>query len=190
MAVSPGRPRSQEADEAILEATLELFAVHGYDGLSVETVAERAGVAKSTLYRRYPGKADLVLAAVSWARSSDEPVLDTGSLRGDLLELARRLRAKFTTDEASQMITALMAAAASRPDLAKAHKAFVAERRQLGIQALRRAVERGDLAADTDLDLLLDLVGGPIFYRAFVSHGPLDDETLEAQVDRVIGSFD
>jgi AcrR family transcriptional regulator len=187
--MAAGRPRSPAADEAILQATIELFDLHGYDGLSIETVAERAGVAKSTVYRRHAGKPELVLAAVRWVRSGDEPAPDTGAVRSDLVALATRLRAKFTTDDSSRVVAALVAAAAHHPDLAAAHQAFVAERRRLGLEVVHRAVERGELPTDTDAGLLLDLIGAPIFYRAFVSRDPLDDATLAALVDRALAAF-
>src|SRR4249920_852730 len=80
MSVRLGRPRSSEADQAILDAALEVFAGAGYDGLTIEAVADRAGVAKSTIYRRYQDKAELLLAAVECSAEISTPAPDTGSL--------------------------------------------------------------------------------------------------------------
>jgi AcrR family transcriptional regulator len=182
-----GRPRSPEADEAIVAAAVDLFAQHGYEGLSIEAVAERAGVARSTVYRRYPGKFELVLAALGSPAHEDEaPAPDTGSLAGDLVALAGQLRDRFRSEHLGRTIIALVAAAAIQPELSHAHQAFVAQRRQRGLALVERGVARGELPAGTDADLLVDLVVGTVFYRSFVSLGPLDDATLTELVDRAL----
>jgi AcrR family transcriptional regulator len=185
----PGRPRSAAADEAILAATVDLFADLGFDGVSIEAVAERAGVAKSTVYRRYPTKIDLVIASWHHCCPEDERPVDTGGGDGDLLAAAHRLRAVFTESRVGRAMPSALAAASRFPEFAEAHRAFVADRRAPVFAAVERGVARGELGPDTDPELLIDLVTGPIFYRAFKSGGGLTDPDLEAIVSHALASF-
>jgi AcrR family transcriptional regulator len=184
-----GRPRSAAADEAILAATLELLVTSGYDGLTVESVAERAGVAKTTVYRRYRDKESMVTAAAICCRREERWVVDTGSVEGDLLAVAEHMREVFTDRDSGRIIPAVVAAAARAPELAREHRRFIAGRRQVGSDAVRRGIERGELPAGTDPDLLIDLIGGPIFYRAFNSGGDLSDGFLRQLVRRALAAF-
>ena len=108
----PGRPRSAEADEAILDATLELFADAGLEGLTVEGVAARAGVGKATVYRRYPGKLELVVASLKASADVEAPPPDTGAVRGDLRELVDTLIARLTGTAVGRAMPMLVAEAA------------------------------------------------------------------------------
>jgi AcrR family transcriptional regulator len=178
MSTSVGRPRSAEADEAIIDAAVDLFVDRGYDGLTIEAVACRAGVGKSTVYRRFPGKLELLTAVFEERRPPEVAVPDTGSLRSDLMELARGLRSALLDSDLGRTIPAAVAAAARHPDVAEAHERLIRERRRKALAVVERAVARGELAPTTDADLVVDLVAGPIFYRAFVTRAPLDDEVL------------
>lgn len=183
-----GRPRSAAADQAILDATLALFADRGYDGLTIEAVAEAAGVAKSTVYRRYADKAELLLAAVECSANANTTPPDTGSLHDDLVGIARNLRHMLTRTDVGKTLPATLAAMARHPGLARAHRRFTSRRRRTSIAAVERGIERGEVAADTDPDLLVDMVAGPIFYRTLVTGAPLDDMTLDALVDAAIAA--
>lgn len=183
-----GRPRSSTADQAILDATIALFADRGYDGLTIEAVAEQAGVAKSTIYRRYTDKADLLLAAVECSTDGDTASPDTGSLVEDLFLIAQHLRRVLTTTDAGKTLPATIAAMARHPALAEAHQSFLSRRRQAALTAVERGIARGDVAARTDPDLLVDLVAGPIFYRTFVRRTAVDDHTLRTLVDAAVAS--
>ena len=185
----PGRPRSAAADEAILGATVELFAELGFEGVSIEAVAEQAGVAKSTVYRRYPTKIDLVMAAWGHCSPQADGPIDTGGIDGDLLVAAHRLRTVFTESAVGRAVPSALSAAARFPAFAEAHHSFIAARRAPVRAAVERAVARGELRADTDALLLIDLVSGPIFYRAFNSGGTLTDADLEAIVAHAVASF-
>ena len=126
----PGRPRSAEADEAILEAAVDLFAEGGFDGLTVEGVAARANVGKATIYRRYPCKVDLVIAASrSFALDGDDLPPDTGDTRGDLRALVDWLIAMLTTTPIGRALPMMVADRARVPELAEAHRALVDEKR-------------------------------------------------------------
>ena len=178
----PGRPRSAEADRAIDAAALDLFAECGFDGVTIEAVAQRAGVARSTVYRRYPCKTDLLVDAA--ARLTDEvrSVPDTGTIEGDLLEVGRQLRHMLTATQVGRTVPAAIAAAARHPELATAHRAMVRQRRGEFKVVIARAVERGELPTDVDPDLLLDLVLAPLFYRVLLSGEPFTDRHLRRLV--------
>jgi AcrR family transcriptional regulator len=171
----PGRPRSPEADRAIFTTTLELLADEGLRGLSVERVAERAGVAKTTVYRRFPAKRDLVraaLASVSGFGQPDPP--DTGSVRDDLHDLVRARVAVLKRTATQLLMPRLMAEAGSDSELhALVLNVFADPNRDVVIRVLRRGVERGELRPDADVEILTDLLAGAMVYRLLYSRGEL-----------------
>jgi AcrR family transcriptional regulator len=181
-----GRPRSTEADRAILDAAIEQFVELGYDAITMEGVAARAGVGKATIYRRYPTKLDLVMAAAAQLGERKGPVPDTGSLRADLVQLARGYRRMLTGTDTGRAIPAMIAAKARCAELHDAHTRFVAERIAKSSVVVRRAVERGELPAGTDPEEVVELVFGPLFYRVLVSGRPVGDAYLERLVDKVL----
>jgi AcrR family transcriptional regulator len=180
----PGRPRSTEADAAIHSAALDLLAEVGYEALTIEAIADAAGVAKSTVYRRYPGKSQLIIATLAWICANEnpqpEPLPDTGSLEGDVVAMLQALRDKFASETKSRVVAAIAGATTRDPALAAAHAAFIATRRAYGRSLLERGVERGQLSPDADLEVLTDLLSATVHYRSFVSRDPLDDDTLHA----------
>jgi AcrR family transcriptional regulator len=185
----PGRPRSTQADEAILDAAIDVFVDLGYEGLTMEAVAERAGVAKSTVYRRYPSKPDLLTAALRCGAGEKPDPPDTGSLLGDLRQVADNVRGMLRESTVGRMLPATLAAAARHPEFARVLRQFVADRRRSAIRAVRAAVARGEVPADVDADLLVDLVIAPVFYRFFHTGGPVDDGVLDELVHRAVGAF-
>jgi len=182
----PGRPRSAEADRAIFTKTLELLTDEGLRGLSVEKVAEQAGVAKTTIYRRFPTKRDLVraaLASVAGFGQLDPP--DTGSIRSDLYELARARVDVLKRTRTQLLMPRLMAEAGSDSDLhALILTVFANPARDVVIRALRRGVERGELREDVDVELLTDLLAGLTVYRLLYSRGEL--RGLAARIEAAI----
>jgi AcrR family transcriptional regulator len=184
----PGRPRSVEADEAILEAAVDLFAAGGLDGLTVEGVAARAGVGKATVYRRYPCKVDLVIAASRCFAFGDEQP-DTGTTRGDMCAMVVGLIERLTTTALGRALPMLVADRARVPELAEAYRAIVSEKRAFHHRVVERGVARGDLRPDVDPEAVIDAYVGPVFYRFLISDAPLDDEFAEALVDAVLRAF-
>ena len=171
---APGRPRSAEADAAIVRATLEVLLAEGFRGLSVEAVRQRAGVGKATIYRRFPDKAALVTAAMEAANSPLE-MPDTGSVRDDFRAVWRMAYA-----EADPLVRValprLLGEAASDPEMHAVFRAALVEpRREAGMAILRRAMERGEIRADVDAEIALDLVVGPLLYRFLVEGGMVED---------------
>lgn len=181
-----GRPRSCEADAAILDAATELFCELGYDGLSIEGVAAKAGVGKTTIYRRYPTKLDLVMAASIRMSQDKIPALETGELRADLIAIVQSYEHLLTATSVGRAIPMMVVAKVQNPELAAAHDAFVASRRCVSIGVIRRAMDRGDLPADTDPELVSDLLTGPIFLRVFVTGQPVSPSYLEELVDSIL----
>jgi AcrR family transcriptional regulator len=185
-----GRPRDARADRAILDATLELIAEHGVHGFRTEDVAARAGVGKGAIYRRYRSKDALVKAAVAALVREEIALPDTGSTRGDLLVLMREAVELYRSSLPARLMPKLIGAMAEHPELARAvREGFLASRRTALSEVLRRGVERGDLRPDLDLELALDLLGGPLFYRLLVTGGPLDAQLADGVADLILRGF-
>jgi AcrR family transcriptional regulator len=179
----PGRPRSEACDRAIETAALDLLVEEGFGGMTMEGIAGRAGVGKATLYRRWDAKADLVVDAV--IRRCAEHVVspDTGTLRGDLLELYRALLGKFRQD--GPVMEAFVAEQARHPELGKAFRsAFLEERRAAMREVVTRGAARGELAADADIDLLSDVGAAIMWHRLAVTGAPLGDDLPQRLVDQ------
>ena len=181
-----GRPRSVAADEAILEAAIDAFVEDGWNGLTIEGVAARAGVGKATIYRRYPCRMDLLFAAARRLAQERDPVPDAGSLRGDLLALVESFVAMTRTTRHGQAIPEMVAATAKSPELAEPYRQFLAERRAGWRVPITRGIERGEVPAGVDAELLVELMIGPLFYRAFVSHEPIDAAFVHRLVDAAL----
>ena len=181
----PGRPRDARADEAILGAVVDLLAEEGFSGLTIDAVANRAGVGKATIYRRWEGKEQLVLDALSSGRIQvDAP--DTGDLRGDLLAYYLPLTEADAQQGAIRLMPALAARAAVDDQIADRLRTFVSDRRTPVAALIERARGRGEVAVDLDVELAVDLLTGPIMYRLYFSGTPVDRAMVEALVDHVI----
>ena len=184
-----GRPREARADRAILDATLALMADRGVDDLRVDDVAERAGVGKATIYRRYRSKDALITGAVA-ALVGEIAVPDTGSTEADLLTLMREAVKVYAGTPAAGAMPSLVAAMHRDPELARAvREGFLAGRRVALAEVLTRAVGRGDLRGDLELELALDVLAGPLFYRLLVTGGPIDDALARGVVDLLLRGF-
>jgi AcrR family transcriptional regulator len=186
---APGRPRSSAADEAILEAAVDVFAEVGLEALTMEGVAARAGVAKNTLYRRYPNKIDLVVSAVRCYTNVGAPPPDTGTTRGDVRALVDDLVTIVTATPMGRMLPILVAARTRVPELDLAYSEIVADKRARSAAVVRRGIERGDFRPDVDLDVVVDAFVSPIFYRFLVTNAPLDDAFRASVVDTALRAF-
>jgi AcrR family transcriptional regulator len=186
---SIGRPREERADRAILAAALELMAEHGVRDLRMEDVADRAGVGKATIYRRHRSKDELVMAAVA-ALVTEIGVPDTGSTREDLLRLMHAAVEVYSGSVEAGVMPGLVDAMSRDAEFARAvREGFLAGRRAAVRTVLERGVERGDLCADLDLELALDVLAGPLFYRLLVTGGPIDRRLAEGVVDLLLRGF-
>jgi AcrR family transcriptional regulator len=185
-----GRPRDVRADRAILAATLELIAEHGVYEFRTEDVAARAGVGKGAIYRRYRSKDELVTAATAALVGREIAIPDTGSTRADLLVLMRDAVDLYRGALARRLMPNLIGAMAQKPALARSVRdGFLAGRRSALAEVLERGVERGDLRPDLDLELALDVLGGPLFYRLLVTGGPIDEQLAEGVADLILRGF-
>ena len=185
-----GRPRDERADRAILEATRGLIAERGFYEFRTEDVAARAGVGKGAIYRRYGSKDELVAAAIAGLVSEEIAVPDTGSTREDLLLLMREAVQLYRGSLAGRLMPNLIGAMAQKPELAKALRGgFLARRRAALGEVLRRGIERQDLRPDLDLELALDVLGGPLFYRLLITGGPIDEQLAEGVADLILRGF-
>jgi AcrR family transcriptional regulator len=186
-----GRPRSEKAHKAILDAAVELLLARGLSAVSMDAVAERAGVSKATIYRWWPTKETLALDALytEWAAASPHP-RDTGSLRGDLLALLRPWAGLASSRPYGRVIAALITEAQTDPVFAAEYRQRVVEpRRDQARAVFRRAIERGEIPADTKIEVALDLLYGPLYHRLLHGHAPLTDRFTQDVIDMALSGI-
>lgn len=180
-----GRPRNEACGAEILSATLDLVAEVGIAGLTVDAVAQRAGVGKATIYRRWASKEALMLDA--WAAAAATPdVPDTGSLREDLRALFLGNQHPLRDETMQRVFPQMIAAAKVNPEVGEAYRTFIAERRRPLQTVLQRAIDRGELPADVDRQLVHDLLVAPLTFRFLVTDAPVDDPVIEEIIDVVL----
>jgi len=182
-----GRPRSAEADRAILTATADLLAERGLAAMSIEEVAARAGVGKTTIYRRWPSKGLLALDAFVISFRAEQPQPDTGTLRGDLLSALHAWVRAVTETAMGPILTGLIAEAQHDPELRGAWRDRVLEpmRTQHRVM-LDRAIERGEIPATVDRDVVLDLFFGAAEHRLLLGHLPMTGDFIAEVVDMIL----
>jgi AcrR family transcriptional regulator len=186
-----GRPRGETSRQAILAAARELLLEHGLNSVSMDALAERAGASKATIYRWWPSKELLALDALfsQWDPGRREPQ-DTGSLAGDLLALIRPWVRQLAKKPYGRIIAALVSSAQSDPVFAKEYRArFVQPRREPARIILARAVGRGEIPPDFDLEAVLDLLYGPFYLRILNGHAPLNDRFARTIVNYVVAAL-
>jgi AcrR family transcriptional regulator len=181
--VRPGG-RSARVVEAVLRATVEELGTVGYTALRVEDVAARSSVNKTSIYRRWPNKVELVAAALkNHARNYEAP--NTGSLRADLLEMGRRMAQKAQTPLGRGLIR-MMQMERGQPELDSVIRTLRSEHICARATVIERAVLRGELPAGTDPALVAEMIGAPISSRLHYTGVPVDEPFLESVVDMVI----
>jgi AcrR family transcriptional regulator len=187
---APGRPRDARRDEAILKAALEILLDEDYQSLTIEAVAARAGVGRPTIYRRWPSKAALVVAALVDSARLAIPRVDTGSLRGDLLAVQRHQIRLINAPMTRRVTAGLIADLATDPELGERYiNEYLVPRRDAVWEVLERGIERGELEPDADLAFVYDLLIGPLFMRAVVWGQRLSPDAAEATTDVVLAAF-
>ncbi len=188
-AVAPrrGRPRSEKARGAILQAAAELLLDQGLAAVSMDAVAARAGVSKATIYRWWPTKETLALDALYHEWAAVPAARDTGSLRGDLLSLLRPWARLASRRPYGRVIAALVTEAQTDPVFARQYRTrFVEPRRDQARIIFRRAIERGEIPANTKIEVALDLLYGPVYHRLLHGHAPLNDQFVRDVVDTAL----
>ncbi len=184
-----GRPRDERADRAILRATLELMAETGAHELRMDDVARRAGVGKATIYRRYRSKGELITAAIA-GLVSEISIPDTGATRTDLSALMRGAVEVYRGSLEAAVMPSLVEAMSRDAELARlVREEFLVRRRAALQEVLERGIERGDLRDDLDVDFVLDVFGGPLFYRLLITGGPIDEPLADGVVELIMRGF-
>jgi AcrR family transcriptional regulator len=187
----PGRPRSVEAEAAILNATLELLARHGLEGLSMDLVAARAGVGKATIYRRWPSRKAMVTAALR-SLTSEIEVPDTGNVRDDLIGLLRAFQAATLRSLPEPLRSRLIALTLTDADLMQVFLTNVfLPRRTALLDVLERGKRRGELLANLDTDLAAMMIHGPMFQLSLLGDAAVltDPETPTRLIDAVLAGI-
>jgi AcrR family transcriptional regulator len=182
-----GRPRSERSHHAILEAANEILEERGFVDLTMDEVAQRGGVSKATIYRWWPTKGMLVFEAFSTNFLARQPLPDTGSLRGDLLAALRGWIRTVKGTVTGRTLVGLIAEVQRDPDLAEIwRERFVTRVRTQHRLIFDRALGRGEISADVDPDVMLDLLFGSAYHRLLQSHLPLTDRFAQAVVDTLV----
>jgi AcrR family transcriptional regulator len=183
-----GRPRSEKARNAIVAATAELLLEAGLDGVAMDAVAERAGVSKATIYRWWPTKETLALDALYYEWEAAGPrSRPTDSLRDDLASLLRPWLQLVTQRPYARVVAALLAKVQTDPVFAEQYRARVLEpRRDRAASIFQRAIERGEIASDTKIDVAVDLLYGPLYHRLIQGHAPPDERFMRDVVDILV----
>jgi len=181
-----GRPRDEIARKRILQAALQLMEEAGFAQVTAEAIAERAGASKATLYRWWPNKAAIVIEAFREAVEPELPFPDTGSFRDDIQTQVRNF-ARVLSGRGGKMLRAFIVAAHSDPEVATAFRSIWSDPRRAEAKAmLRRSRRRGQLRKDADLDLVLDALYGPLYYRFLVKNEAPAQKYAEALADLVL----
>jgi AcrR family transcriptional regulator len=181
----PGRPRDARAGEVIAEAAAAVLADVGPQGFTVEAVASAAGVGKATIYRRWPTRGALMLDAASRLHLEVRPV-DTGSVREDLTTHLIDLATKLTTTPSGKLLASVLAEAFVNPDMRTRLRAFIIDRRSIAKRAVERGIARGELPAGTDPEVVLDVLGSPVFFRFLTGDDLVDPAVIAWTVDAVV----
>jgi AcrR family transcriptional regulator len=177
----PGRPRCERARRAILSSTLKLLRSkgNGFADLTIERVAEEAGVGKATVYRWWPNKAALVADAFAGSVTPELRFPDTGSVSRDMSQQMQQL-VGILRSRRGHILSVILGWGQSDSTLIRAFRErFLKPRREEAYATLRRGIKRGELAADLDLDLMLDALYGPIYMRFLIGHDTLTPEFVD-----------
>ena len=181
-----GRPRSAQADRAIIDAALELFAEAGAEGLCIERVAARAGVGKATIYRRWPGKEDLLVDALA-ALIAPLPQPRGESVRDDLAALVEAMRADAIDPRRVRQVALLLGEGARYPKLIERYVETVVEpRRDVFRQVLGRGVATGELREGTSIEVAVDLLTGAVLARSGLGPDRADRGYARRVVDELL----
>ncbi|MEU4541997.1 TetR/AcrR family transcriptional regulator [Nonomuraea dietziae] len=186
-----GRPRDTQVDERVLRIAAALIFERGYASLSIDEVAERVGVAKTTLYRRWPTKDHLAVAVVARLQADDE-ITDTGDIRADLVNYLEKIAAGLNRMRAAGgqkgssagVVGELVAAAARHEDIGQLTHEQYARRNALALALIEQARVRGELRADLDAEALFDQLAGALYYRVLITGAPID----RAYAERLVSS--
>ena len=181
----PGRPRSEEAERVILDTTMQLLVSEGYAGFTLDKVAAQARVSKSTIYRRWPSKEHLVIAAFD--RAPFLTPADKGSVVEDLVSVVLEFINIVRTTALAAALPVLVGERSKNPALAEAYDPWLERRRAAVKQIVERAIARGELPEGLDLNTAVDMVMGPVILRLFFyDKGDLSRISVRDLVSRAV----
>ena len=184
-----GRKRDPSRDGDILDAALDVLAETGYDGMTIDMVAARAKAGKATLYRRWASKPELVLDAVACMKSNDidyDDLPDTGTLRGDLIAMIKPPSIR-DAERKMKVMAGIVSMLAGNPELAETARQALIEPRAIANRILfQRAIDRGEIGAGVDIELLCTIGPSMVAYRTLMLRKPVDREFLIANIDNII----
>lgn len=170
-----GRPKDEELERRLLEAAIDVLVETGFGGLTIEKIAERAGAPRSTFYRRWPSAKEAVIAALRVAYVEGyPPEPDTGDVARDLVDLATAMGGLVSDPRYGRVLRFLIAEMVVDPALREPAMEIVRGRREAAGSVLRRGVERGQLPADADIDLIIEAVSGTLMFHQFFGETELD----------------
>jgi len=176
----PGRPRSEKARKAILLSTLALLKSSGFNELTIEAVAARAGVGKATVYRWWSNKAELVIDAFVSAVEDELRFPSAGRVLASIHQQMKRWAPIFRSP-LGQIVATVIGAGQSDPEMLEAFRAhWVEPRRVEARKLLRQAIKNGEIRADVEPDMVLDLLYGPLYLRLLLKHAALDEDFVNA----------
>lgn len=178
--------RGAGARRRVLQAALDVLDEAGLAGFTMEAVARRAGASKATLYRHWPSVGALLVDAMD-ATFQPLPVPDTGRVETDVAEILTAFVSLLEHTRFPRLLAAFIDAAERDPTLAALHEDLTRRRREPGLAVLARARERGQLPADLDPEVVIDLLAAPFFYRRFVAHQPIPANLIEDVITHVLG---
>ncbi|NYI43520.1 AcrR family transcriptional regulator [Nocardioides aromaticivorans] len=184
---APARPRVEgDREQEILDAAIAVLVDAGYDRLTMDAVATKAKASKATLYRKWDGKADLVIDALMSQKTPLETPPDTGSLRGDLLSMYCG-HGGLTDEHQTALLGSVVTAIGRDPEFAAAFRdRFIAPKVEVGRVVYERARQRGELRDDVDLDILTAALPGIVLHRGFLLGDPPTQDLIARVVDQVI----
>jgi AcrR family transcriptional regulator len=184
-----GRPRSAQAQQAILDATLTFLATEGFDAMSIEAIAAAAGVGKQTIYRWWVSKEALVIDAIKSLQQTHNPVVETGSLREDFLVMARNAFQTLSEPDARGFVLNVLAMMTTYPHIYQAfYDQAIAPRFQQLAQMIRRAQARGEVRQDLDANEIIGLLASPFWYYLLFNarNMPAAPDLPERLVDAIL----
>jgi AcrR family transcriptional regulator len=180
-------PRPNASPEEILGITLQLIAEHGVSGVTVDTVAVKAGVSKATIYRRWRSRSDLIRDAIA-SRYRPVTIPDTGSIRDDLIVLLRDLVDYLNRPGGSRIDSSFIEASTRDPELTELRRSIGRRARSAYEQVIRRAIERGEVEPNVDPRLLIDMLISPFLYRRMIDHSRVRPADIHPVIDAVLAS--
>jgi len=181
-------PRIERTREVVLRAAVELVGEQGFSGASIEAIAKRSGVARSTIYRHWPQRMDLLLEAVGVAVGHIDALV-VGDLRSDLIAIGTHLAEMLTSEPVGSASASLILESRRDPAIDELRKRFVEQRKHAAAQIIAEAMKRGELALSTDPESMVNDIAAPIFFRALVLRVNLDREWIEDHIDRWLHQY-